>query len=50
MAIRAFNARKTSYKVADGLGLHLLVRPSGRRLWRFRYRVTGKEKLAALTP
>lgn len=47
-SIRALNARKTSYKVADGLGLYLLVRPSGSRLWRFKYRVTGKEKLAAL--
>ncbi len=32
-------------KVADELGLFLLVTPSGSKLWRFKYRFEGKEKL-----
>ena len=31
-----------AYALADGSGLHLLVKTSGRRLWRFRYRFAGK--------
>lgn len=33
------------YKLADGNGLYLLVRPSGSKLWRMKYRVAGREKL-----
>ena len=36
------------YKLADGGGLCLLVAPSGARLWRWRYRFDGKEKMMAL--
>ena len=36
------------YKLADGSGLCLLVTPSGARLWRWRYRFEGKEKMMAL--
>ena len=36
------------YKLSDGGGLCLLVTPSGARLWRWRYRFGGKEKLMAL--
>ena len=32
------------YKLFDGMGLFLLVKPSGSKLWRFRYRWGGKEK------
>jgi integrase len=32
------------YKLADGGGLHLLVTPSGGRLWRWKYRFQGTEK------
>jgi hypothetical protein len=31
------------YKLADGMGLHLLVNPSGSRLWRLKYRFGNKE-------
>lgn len=31
----------------DGDGLHLLVSPSGGKLWRFKYRYFGKDKLMA---
>jgi len=33
------------YKMADGGGLCLLVTPSGGKLWRWRYRFDGKEKM-----
>lgn len=36
------------YKLADSGGLCLLVAPSGARLWRWRYRFEGKEKMMAL--
>lgn len=41
--------RTTPYKVADGNGLYLLVNPSGSKLWRWKYRFAGKEKLMALS-
>jgi integrase len=34
----------------DGGGLYLLVTPSGGKLWRFKYRFEGTEKLLALGP
>ena len=36
------------YKLADSGGLCLLVNPSGAKLWRWRYRYAGKEKMMAL--
>lgn len=39
--------RAKDYKLADGEGLYLLVRASGSKLWRFKYRFAGKEKLLA---
>lgn len=33
------------YKIADGRGLYLLVKPDGARYWRFKYRFAGREKL-----
>lgn len=35
-------------KLADGGGLYLEVRPTGAKLWRFRYRIAGKENLFAI--
>ena len=37
--------RSKDYKLADGEGLYLLVHPNGSKLWRFKYRFDGKEKL-----
>lgn len=34
-------------KITDGGGLYLEVRPSGAKLWRYRYRIAGKENVFA---
>ena len=36
------------YKLADEKGLYLLVTPSGGKLWRYKYRFDGKEKLLSI--
>lgn len=46
--IRAAKPKSTPYKVFDTDGLHLLVTPTGSRLWRQRYHFAGKEKAASL--
>ena len=38
---------KKPYKLADEKGLYLLVKPSGARYWRLKYRFAGREKLLA---
>ena len=37
--------RGKPYKLADGMGLSLLVEPTGAKLWRFRFRYGGKESM-----
>uniref|UniRef100_UPI00391F9A9D Arm DNA-binding domain-containing protein n=1 Tax=Sphingomonas sp. BAUL-RG-20F-R05-02 TaxID=2914830 RepID=UPI00391F9A9D len=37
--------RAKDYKLTDGQGLYLLVRPNGSKLWRMKYRFGDKEKL-----
>jgi integrase len=44
-AIRGAKSRAKPYKLFDGGGLYVLVRPDGRRYWRFKYYVDGVEKL-----
>lgn len=44
IAIRNAKPRLKPYKMADALGLFLLVQPSGGRLWRLKYRIEGREK------
>jgi integrase len=46
--IRRSKPGDTPYKLSDGHGLYLLVKPNGGRLWRWKYRFDGKEKLMAL--
>lgn len=41
---RAAKGRQTEYKLSDGGGLYLLVKPSGTRLWNQAYRFSGKQK------
>lgn len=38
------------YKLFDGNGLFLLVKPNGKRHWRLKYYLLGREKLLALGP
>jgi integrase len=47
-AIRGTKPGKKPFKMYDREGLFLLVNPSGSKLWRWRYRFDGKEKLMAL--
>ena len=42
--------RGEPYKLKDGGGLFLLVRPNGSRLWRYRYRIGGLENMFAIGP
>jgi integrase len=44
LEIRQANARAKEWKLTDGNGLYLLVRPNGSKLWRFKYRSRGKEQ------
>jgi integrase len=46
--IRRSKPGEAPYKLSDSHGLYLLVKPNGSRLWRWKYRVGGKEKLMAL--
>lgn len=46
--IRKAKAPAKPTKLADERGLYLLLTPSGGRLWRFKYRFAGKEKLLAI--
>jgi integrase len=44
VAVRSAKPRAKPYKLADSLGLFLLVQPSGGKLWRLKYRIHGREK------
>ncbi|QLC22075.1 tyrosine-type recombinase/integrase [Parasphingopyxis sp. CP4] len=46
--IRAFKPAYKPFKRADGRGLYIEVFPNGSKLWRWKYRVSGKEKRLAL--
>ncbi len=46
--IRTAKPTTKPYKLTDNAGLHVEVRPSGSKLWRYRYRIAGKENLFAL--
>jgi integrase len=48
VAVRKAKAKAKPVKLTDGLGLYLLVTPAGSKLWRWKYRHDGKEKLMAL--
>lgn len=48
--VKAHNAKPAAkpYKLFDTGGLFLIVRPSGAKLWRYKYRIAGKENLFAI--
>ncbi|MDH5536236.1 MAG: Arm DNA-binding domain-containing protein, partial [Betaproteobacteria bacterium] len=43
--IRKAKPGKKPRKIADQGGLYIEVRPSGKKLWRYRYRIEGKENI-----
>ncbi|MFG1190757.1 tyrosine-type recombinase/integrase [Xanthobacter flavus] len=48
VAVRSAKPQPRPVKLSDGGGLHLLVTPTGGRLWRLAYRFEGKQKQLAL--
>ncbi|VWD18958.1 MULTISPECIES: integrase arm-type DNA-binding domain-containing protein [Burkholderia] len=46
--IRQTKAGNKPTKLTDGNGLYLLVKPSGSKLWRYKYRIAGKENVFAI--
>jgi len=46
--IRNLKPRVKVYKVSDFDGLYIAITPSGSKLWRFKYRLDGKEKLLSI--
>jgi integrase len=46
--IKQAKPRGKSYKLTDGGGLYLEIKPNGGRFWRYRYRLMGKENVYAL--
>lgn len=46
--IKAFKAAAKPYKKADNKGLYLEIFPNGSKLWRWKFRIAGKEKRLAL--
>ena len=46
--IRSAKAKPKQYKLYDEGGLFLIVKPSGGKLWRFKYRHMGKEQQLSL--
>jgi len=46
--VKSAKARERQYKLSDGMGMYLLVHPSGGKYWRLKYRFKGKEKVLSL--
>lgn len=46
--IRNAKAAKVPQKLTDAGGLYIEIRPTGAKLWRYRYRIAGKENVYAL--
>lgn len=47
-AVKNAKPKAKPYKLTDGDGLYLLIKPNGGRYWRFKYLYVGREKLLAL--
>lgn len=46
--IKQLKPREKEYKESDEKGLYLLVKPTGSKLWRLKYRIGGVEKKLSL--
>ena len=49
-AIAAITPEAKPIKLFDGGGLFLLINPTGSKLWRFKYRISGKEYSLSFGP
>ena len=48
VAVRTAKPRAAQYKLHDDGGLFVIVRPSGGKLWRLKYRHLGREQLLTI--
>lgn len=48
LKVRSAKSTDRDWKLSDGGGLFLLVKPNGGKLWRWKYRLQGKENLFAI--
>lgn len=48
LAVKQAKPKEKPYRLYDGLGLYLEVRPNGSKYWRMKFRYADKEKLLAL--
>ena len=46
--LRTLRPRTSAYRIADGNGLCIEVRPSGSKVWRYRYRYAGKPSIITM--
>lgn len=46
--IKGTKAHKETFRLKDGEGLHLIIRPNGSKHWQLRYRFLNKEKTLSL--
>ncbi|MBK5144837.1 DUF4102 domain-containing protein [Budviciaceae bacterium BWR-B9] len=47
IAIRSAKPTHKPYKLSDSLGLYLLIKPNGSKLWYLKYRIDAKERKLA---
>jgi hypothetical protein len=47
--VETLKPKKADYRVADGGGLYVLVRPTGSKLWRYDYRLTTRDGVRSPT-
>jgi hypothetical protein len=48
LAIRRAKPQEKPYRIYDSMGLYIEIKPSGGKLWHYKYRFSGKEKRLAL--
>lgn len=48
LKIRKLKQRDKAFRIGDGWGLFLMVRPTGTKSWQFRYQFMGKEKTLSI--
>jgi len=48
LAIKKAKPKKKPYKLSDFGGLYVLIKPNGSKLWRWKYRIDGKENVYSI--